>query len=233
MVKETNKWTKEGTISDPQGFKIKKGKGGERFWDLEDLPTIIENYIQRTTIKRYRMAYERIRDFVRKTSDLLFLMIDREAIGKMYNPYYGKTESGIDYSKEKVWQALSKDYNSRKSDVTRDRFWIYEGHLRDWLRSTLPSQIFGTPEVVINPQNNKARGMQDMYVTVRPFPRAGRPNINSDDQIYKELFGRHEWNGTFASNEDMRPIMAPAMRKLVDTRIKNGIKRIFKEVWEK
>lgn len=235
MVKD-EKWSKEGKIFETQGFRVKKDRqSGERFWDLEDLPSIIERFVEKTTYKRWQQAYEDIREYVRKVSNLLFLMINRDAIGSLYNPYgYEVSETtGEYYSKVQVWQALSRSYALKKGP-NKDKFWLYRGNLRDWLASTLPSQVFGTPEVYAD-FNKQARGYQDMHITIRPFPKAGHPNVprGDDINIYNELFGRHAWGGGYYSNEDVRPIMAPAMRKLVDTRLKNGVKRILKEVWSK
>lgn len=224
MVKD-EKWSKEGGTFETQGYRTKKAKDGERFWDLEDLPNVIERFIEKTTVKKWRNMYSAVRDFVRKQSELLFLMINRDAVGKMYNPY-------DDWSTVKVWQALNENYNQRKrKHGTHNRFWLYKGGLKNYLSETLPSKVFGTPEVYAN-YNNKAKGYQNMHITIRPYPRAGQPGVGTGP-IYNKLFGRHYWGGSFRSNEDVRPIMAPAMRKLMDTRIKNGVKRIMKETWEK
>lgn len=69
---------------------------------------------------------------------------------------------------------------------------------------------------------------------MEPFPRT---NINVPVEIYNRLFGRRKVLsgaaavlGTYVSNNDMRPIISPAMRQLINYSIKRKVTRTIKEV---
>ena len=222
MVKETNRQSKVLEWWD-DGFKT--NKSGKKVYALTELPNMIEQFAYKATYKRLRMAEERIDKFVRQQANLLFLMIRNEAIGKVYNPY----------SDNRPWPLLSKSYNRKKELYgTQNKFWLYTGYLSRWLSRAKPSRIFGDPYVEVL-LNKSARGYQWVTFQIQPFPNATYPNMDRESEIYYRLFGRHfddyGIDGRM-SNEEKRPIVAPAMRKLMDSRIKNGVKRILKEAIE-
>lgn len=218
MVKETSKWNKQGSLFESQGYRKNKKYGN---WELEDLPTVIDRFLYKVTNKRLMTAMDAVKEAVYKESDKLFTMIANVSINRMYDYWEDSPFTN------RVWERLSRAYVLKKG---HERFWFYKGNLDQWLRRTPPSEVFGRPIVEIY-RNPKARGFQDMKINITPFPNAKRPHIE-DTAIRNRLFGRHKWNGEYISNEEARPIIAPAMRALVKNRLRQRVMKVLKEAVE-
>lgn len=217
MVKETN-WSKEG-LFESQGFRRNKKQGG--MWELEDLPTVINRFIFKITNKRLQIAEEKLKEILQKETDRLFLIISNVSVNRLYDYWDGSPFTN------KIWERLGSSYIKKKG---HQKFWFYKGKLNNWLRDTLPSEVFGMPRVEIH-RNLRAKGFQNMQFTINPWPNSRRPKI-TDEAIRNRLFGRHKWNGIYMSNEEGRPIISPAMRALLKNRITERVTSTLKETLE-
>ena len=63
MVKETSKWSKQGSLFESQGYRKNKKYGN---WELEDLPTIIDRFLYKVTNKRLMTAMDAVKEAVYK-----------------------------------------------------------------------------------------------------------------------------------------------------------------------
>ena len=192
-------------------------------WELEDLPTIINRFIVKLTNKRLLLAEKAIKEATQKEADKLFLFISNVSVNRLYD-YWERENSPFT---NKVWERLGNAYVKKKG---HRNFWFYKGELNKWLRSTLPSVVFGIPRVEVH-KNPKARGLQGMQFIINPWPNSRNPKIERED-IRNRLFGRHKWGGIYMSNEEARPIISPAMRALIKNRIEQRIRFVAKEALE-
>lgn len=186
--------------------------------DMEKFTSTAYDVIQKTTMKRYGNLHERVLEAVREEAAKLFTYIlkDRGAINSTMSPFraFGGT----------FWQALSKPYIKRKG---HSRYWYYTGRLGSWLGKTDPLTVFGLPTMKATKFNPKARGYQKMTLQIDPFPMTN--NVTVPEDINNRLFAKRIIYGKYQSNDDLRPLIEPAIKALVQYRIRRKVSKVMKE----
>lgn len=227
MAKATSKWS-ETLVFERMGKRLSsKGK-----LESNDLPEIYASFFQLVVERRVNRGYELLEKRIERESDRLFIIL-ANAIGvkgMLYNPYAEYDPQGG------IWPRLGRKYAKKKKS---ERFWYYKGHLRNWLldNNNKPSLVFGRPNLTYA-RNPNARGRQWATISVTPYPNVKNPNLptngieNETDSIRNRLFGRRPVGGGFESNEEMRPIVAPVIRYLINNRITDVMKKTIKEAVE-
>ena len=172
---------------------------------VADLPDIFYGFIEKVTNKRIDNAQDDIEAIMQNESDKLFTLIANRSIDVLSDPF--------PFYDEVVWHRLSQKWIKKKG---HDRFWFYTGALQDWFYNTLPSGVFGKPELKIA-KNKKAKGYQYATFSYRPYPNLRSPEISSSS-IKRKLFGK---NRKGVANEEVRPIIKPAVRALISGRLKS------------
>ena len=199
-------------------------------WNLGNLITKSVETIQQTTAKRYAKLKPRLEKEVRKISNQLFILLADKYTNVRANPFKF-------YSRH-PWPELSKGYVAKKRRQHKStKFWRYTGALDSWFRSTLPSDIMGGPQVKIRNFNPSARGKQNVIISVDVFPKAAKLDDEVPTHIYNRLFGQKKVKDSpgavlmsnFMSNDEQRPIIAPAMQMLINFRVKRKVNQIIKE----
>lgn len=200
-------------------------------YELSELGNVIVNSVEKITLKRFSRLKPRLQEVVRKESERYFKYLDEKVVGVPANPFH--------FYNKQPWPALSEKYVKYKKKKHRSSgFWsntkTRKESLHTWLQSASPTEVFGQPYIDIRNFNPTATGLQWANIRVEPFPRT---NINVPVEIYNRLFGRRKVLsgaaavlGTYVSNNDMRPIISPAMRQLINYSIKRKVTRTIKEV---
>lgn len=198
-------------------------------YELSELGNVIVNSVEKITLKRFSRLKPRLQEVVRKESERYFKYLDEKVVGVHANPFH--------FYNKQPWPALSEKYVKYKKKKHRSSgFWSNKKKkgLHNWLQSASPTEVFGQPYIDIRNFNPTATGLQWANIRVEPFPRT---NINVPVEIYNRLFGRRKVLsgaaavlGTYVSNNDMRPIISPAMRQLINYSIKRKVTRTIKEV---
>lgn len=196
-------------------------------YELFELGNVIVNSVEKITLKRFSRLKPRLQEVVRKESERYFKYLDEKVVGVHANPFH--------FYNKQPWPALSEKYVKYKKKKHRSSgFWSNKKVLHNWLQSASPTEVFGQPYIDIRNFNPTATGLQWANIRVEPFPRT---NINVPVEIYNRLFGRRKVLsgaaavlGTYVSNNDMRPIISPAMRQLINYSIKRKVTRTIKEV---
>ena len=221
MAKVTSKWS-ESVIIDREGRRIvKKYNTFEKY----DLSSITGAFIQTVIEKRLQLSWEILQKRVEEESERLFIVVANQIgdKGTLYDPY-----SGTDYS-IRVWTRLGRSYVKRKG---HERFWFYKGNLRRWLldKNNKPSTVFGKP-VIGYARNPSARGWQKATISVNPYPNVKYPDF-SNGMVRNALFGRRKVQHSFESNEELRPIISPTIKMLINNRLIPVMQKTIKGVVE-
>lgn len=186
---------------------------------IADLPELFMATIYKVTNKRWQRALQILEKVLPKESERLFSLIAYDSIGVEEDPY-----KGTPYS-TRVWQRLSEAWIEKKDS---DLFWYSTGKLQKWFLNTKTSSVMGNPKFGIKMNNPKAKGFQLGTIVFQPFPYLHNPRIDDID-IRNRLFMTN-WGGDV--NEEVRPIIAPAARALIDEILEDKIKVILKDVME-
>lgn len=201
------------------------------------------------TAKRYAKLKPRLEKEVKVVSDKLFMWLADKYTDVTANPFK--------FYSRGVWPKLNIHYVNRKRRKNKStKFWRFSGTLDEWLRKELPSKYMGSPKVKVRNFNPSARGKQNILIDIDVYPYAAklddrirRSEEDNDpaDSIYYRLFGRkkvakrsvvkslmgsEEKKRTihFISNDEQRPIIAPAMQMIINFSVKRRVNRIIKEV---
>ena len=194
---------------------------------LLDLPQIVKEFAEKTTIKRFDLLRPRLQELAEKEADYLFkyMVNDLGVFGATANPFRK-------YS-NKPWKPLNKKYAKYKGT---NAFWLNEKKrhlLRDWFATASPNQALGKPYVYMSEYHPRARGLQNVKLTVRMFPRE---KMDAPTWVLDRLFGLRPagdgYGSSRISNEEDRPILSPAMQQLVNYRINRKIKNLIKDTLE-
>ena len=200
-------------------------------WNLGDITTKSVEAIQQTTAKRYAKLKNKLEKEVKKVSNQLFILLADKYTNVSVNPFK--------FYSRKVWPELSKDYLAKKRRQHKStKFWQYRGTLREWFKSTIPSDIMGGPQVKIRNFNPSARGRQNVIISVDVYPKADKLDNKVPEHIYNRLFGQKKVKSSpgavllseYASNDEQRPIIAPAMQMVVNFRVRRKVNNVIKEV---
>lgn len=203
---------------------VKQGKNEKT---LIDLPQIVKEFAEKTTIKRFDLLRPRLQELAEKEADYLFkyMVNDIEVFGTRSNPFrlYSKTP----------WRPLNKKYKSSK---TPKGFWLNKKKpeiLKQWFMTASPLVAFGKPFIYMTDYSPTARGLQNVKIIVRMFPKK---IMNAPDWVLIRLFGKRpaglgEMLGRI-SNEEDRPILSPAMQQLVNYRFRSRVRILIKETFE-
>lgn len=200
-------------------------------WNLGNLITKSVESIQQTTAKRYAKLKPRLEKEVKKVSNQLFILLADKYTNVKANPFK--------YYSRKPWPELNKKYLAKKRRQHRSTaFWQYKGTLRDWFKSNLPSDYMGNPQVKIRNFNPSARGRQNVVISVDAYPKADKLDNMVPEHIYNRLFAQKKVKDSpgaalitsYMSNDEQRPIIAPAMQMVVSFRVKRKVNKIIKEV---
>lgn len=183
--------------------------------------------LEKLTLKRYANLKPRLQEAVKQESEKYFKYLREKVIGVKANPFK--------FYSSKPWPDLKPDYVRYKKKKHRNSgFWSNKKVLDKWLNQASPAGVFGDPYIDIRSYNPSARGLQWMNIKIEPFPRT---QINLPVNIYNRLFGRRKVKSgegavlkTYVSNDEMRPIISPAMRQLVNYTIKRRVRKVIKEV---
>ena len=199
-------------------------------WNLGNLITKSVETIQQTTAKRYAKLKPRLEKEVKKISNQLFILLADKYTNVRANPFKF-------YSK-KSWPELSQKHLAKKRKHHKStKFWRYTGALDSWLRSNLPSDYLGGPQVKIRNFNPAARGRQNVVISVDVYPKAAKLDDDVPVHIYNRLFGQKKvinspgasLMSNYMSNDEQRPIIAPAMQMLINFRVRRKVNQIIKE----
>lgn len=190
----------------------------KRRYSLADLPDLFAGFIYKVTNKRLAVAEQRIEKELGAETERLFKIISRNYIMTENDPF-----AGTPYS-SRIWKKLSPNWIKRKKNRY---FWYDKGILDSWYMSTKPSSVFGRPELRTT-ANKKARAWQKVTFSYRPYPYLEHPDIDREDIRYR-LFGTN-WGGD--RNEEVRPVIVPAIRKLMDDRLLRKMEKILIESME-
>lgn len=201
------------------------------------------------TARRYAKLKPRLEKEVKVVSDKLFIWLADKYTDVTANPFK--------FYNKGVWPKLNIHYVNRKRKKHKStKFWRFSGTLDEWLRAELPSKYMGSPRVKVRNFNPSARGKQNILIDIDVYPYAAnlddrirRSEEDNDpaDSIYYRLFGRkkvakrsvvkslmgsEEKKRTiqFISNDEQRPIIAPAMQMIINFSVKRRVNRIIKEV---
>lgn len=196
-------------------------------YQLSDLGNVVVDTVEKVTLKRFSRLKPRLQEVVRKDAERFFKYTDKLVMGVHANPFHF-------YSKG-PWPALNEKYVKYKKRKHRSSgFWSNKKLLHRWFQATSPVDIFGQPYIDIRSINPTATGLQWADIRIEPFPRT---NINLPVEIYNRLFAKRRVTsgaaavlGTYLSNDEMRPIISPAMRQLINYSMKRKITRTIKEV---
>lgn len=208
-------------------------------WNLGNLITKSVESIQQTTAKRYAKLKPKLAKEVKKASDKLFIWLDEKYTNVRANPFKF-------YSK-KPWPELNKEYLARKRRQHKSTaFWQYRGPTKDqvgktlknWFRSNIPSDYMGNPQVKIRNFNPSARGRQNVIISVDVYPKADKFDSAVPNHIYNRLFAQKKVKSSpgaalitsYMSNDEQRPIIAPAMQMIINFSVKRKVNKIIKEV---
>lgn len=200
-------------------------------WNLGNLITKSVESIQQTTAKRYAKLKPRLEKEVKKVTNQLFILLADKYTNVKANPFK--------YYSRKPWPELNKKYLAKKRRQHRSTaFWQYRGTLRDWFKSNLPSDYMGNPQVKIRNFNPSARGKQNVVISVDTYPKADKLDNMVPEHIYNRLFAQKKVKDSpgaalitsYMSNDEQRPIIAPAMQMVVSFRVKRKVNKIIKEV---
>lgn len=200
-------------------------------WNLGNLITKSVESIQQTTAKRYAKLKPRLEKEVKKVTNQLFILLADKYTNVKANPFK--------YYSRKPWPELNKKYLAKKRRQHRSTaFWQYRGTLRDWFKSNLPSDYMGNPQVKIRNFNLSARGRQNVVISVDTYPKADKLDNMVPEHIYNRLFAQKKVKDSpgaalitsYMSNDEQRPIIAPAMQMVVSFRVKRKVNKIIKEV---
>ena len=218
-------------------------------WNLSQITSKSVESIQTLTARRYAELKPRLEKEVKTVSDKLFIWLADKYTNVTANPFkfYSRTP----------WPKLNIHYLNRKRAKHKStNFWRFSGTLDEWLREELPSKYMGSPRVKVRNFNPSARGRQKMLIDVDVYPYAAKlddrirrseEDNEPADSIYYRLFGRKKVAKTstvrslmgseekkktihFISNDEQRPIIAPAMQMIINFSIKRKINKIIKEV---
>lgn len=221
MAKVTSKWSSSVTIEREGKRLVKEYNTFEKY----DFSTISGAFIQTVVEKRMQLGWEKLQERIEREAEKLFIIIANliGEKGTLYDPY-----SGTDYS-SRIWTRLGRSYVKRKG---HERFWFYKGNLRRWLldKSNKPSNIFGKPEIKYI-RNTKAKGWQKATFSVTPYPNVKNPDF-SNDLVRNTLFGRRKVQNSFESNEELRPIVSPTVKMLINNRLIPIMQKTIKEAVE-
>lgn len=202
-------------------------KQGKNEKTLLDLPQIVKEFAEKTTIKRFDLLRPRLQELAEKEADYLFkyMVNDLGVFGATANPFrlYSRTP----------WKPLNKKYAKYKKT---NAFWINEKKpslLRDWFSYASPNQAFGKPYVYMSDYSPGVRGLQNVKIDVRMFPKK---RMDAPEWVLHRLFGkRPSGAGVMSSrisNEEDRPILSPAMKQLVNYRFNRRARKLIKETFE-
>lgn len=195
-------------------------------YQLNDLGNVILNSIEKITLKRYSRLKPKLQEVVSKESEKFFKYVDSKVTGVHSNPFHFYSSS--------PWPDLSPKYVRYKKRKHRSSgFWSNKKKLHNWFQSASPAEVFGNPYIDIRNYNPTATGLQWANIRIEPFPRK---KINLPTEIYNRLFGKRKIKsgaaavlGTYVSNDDIRPIISPAMRQLINYSIKRKVVKTIKE----
>lgn len=201
------------------------------------------------TARRYAKLKPRLEKEVKIVSDKLFIWLADKYTNVTANPFK--------FYSRGVWPKLNIHYVNRKRRKNKStKFWRFSGTLDEWLRAELPSKYMGSPRVKVRNFNPSDRGIQNILIDIDVYPYAAklddrirRSEEDNDpaDSIYYRLFGRkkvakrsvvkslmgsEEKKRTiqFISNDEQRPIIAPAMQMIINFSVKRRVNRVIKEV---
>jgi hypothetical protein len=201
------------------------------------------------TARRYAKLKPRLEKEVKVVSDKLFIWLATKYTNVTANPFK--------FYSRGVWPKLNIHYLNRKRRKNKStKFWRFSGTLDDWLRAELPSKYMGSPRVKVRNFNPSARGIQNILIDIDVYPyaanlddriRKSEEDNDPADSIYYRLFGRkkvakrsvvkslmgsEETKRTiqFISNDEQRPIIAPAMQMIINFSVKRRVNRVIKEV---
>ena len=200
-------------------------------WNLGDITTKSVESIQQTTAKKYAKLKPKLAKEVKKVSDKLFIWLDEKYTNVKANPFK--------YYSKKPWPELNKKYLAKKRRQHRSTaFWQYRGTLRDWFKNNLPSDYMGNPQVKIRNFNPSARGKQNVVISVDVYPKADKLDNMVPEHIYNRLFAQKKVKNSpgaalitsYISNDEQRPIIAPAMQMIINFSVKRKVNQIIKEV---
>lgn len=193
---------------------------------LVDIPSIVEEFVQKVTLKRFEKLRPELQKLAEEETNYLFkyMVDDLGVFGAQANPFSF-------YSKGS-WRPLSSKYVKRKKT---NAFWInkeYSNLLIDWFTSGNPESALGKPYVYMSDFSHFARGWQNVKIDVIMFPKK---KMDAPEWVLNRLFGRRPAGGGFSgriSNEEDRPILKPAILQLVNYRFKRRARKLIKEVLE-
>lgn len=191
---------------------------------LLDLPQIVKEFAKKTTAKRFDLLRPRLQELAEKEADYLFkyMVNDLGVFGTTTNPFKL-------YSKA-TWRPLNPDYVKRKKS---NLFWINEGLLKEWFMYASSNQALGKPYVYMSDYSPRARGLQNVKIVVRMFPKK---KMDAPEWVLDRLFGRRSFGDSGysgnISNEEDRPILSPAMKQLVNYRFNRKARKLIKETFE-
>lgn len=213
-------------------------------WNLGQITSKSIESIQQMTAKRYAKLKPRLEKEVKIVSDKLFMWLGEKYVDVKANPFK--------FYSRKQWPALNPYYlNLKRKKHKTTNFWKFSGTLQDWFRTELPSEYMGNPRVRVRNFNPSARGKQNILIDVDVYPQAAKlderiktreEDNDPDDSIYYRLFGRKKVstrpkkskrkssNIAFISNDEQRPIIAPAMQMIINFSVKRRVNKIIKEV---
>ncbi len=199
-------------------------------WNLGNLITKSVETIQQTTAKRYAKLKPKLEKEVKKISNQFFILLADKYTNVRANPFK--------FYSRKPWPELSKSYLAKKRRQHRTtNFWKYRGTLQSWFRSTIPSELMGGPQIKIRNFNPSARGRQNVIISVDVYPKAGKLDDEVPEHIYNRLFGQKKVKESpggalmsrYMSNDEQRPIIAPAMQMLINFRVRRKVNAVIKE----
>lgn len=201
------------------------------------------------TARRYAKLKPRLEKEVKIVSDKLFIWLADKYTNVTANPFK--------FYSRGVWPKLNIHYLNRKRRKNKStKFWRFSGTLDEWLRAELPSKYMGSPRVKVRNFNPSDRGIQNILIDIDVYPYAAKlddrirrseEDNEPADSIYYRLFGRkkvakrsvvkslmgsEEKKRTihFISNDEQRPIIAPAMQMIINFSVKRRVNRVIKEV---
>lgn len=201
------------------------------------------------TARRYAKLKPRLEKEVKIVSDKLFIWLADKYTNVTANPFK--------FYSRGVWPKLNIHYVNRKRRKNKSiKFWRFSGTLDEWLRAELPSKYMGSPRVKVRNFNPSDRGIQNIRIDIDVYPYAAKlddrirrseEDNEPADSIYYRLFGRkkvakrsvvkslmgsEEKKRTihFISNDEQRPIIAPAMQMIINFSVKRRVNRVIKEV---